>query len=59
MDTFNGVGDTIKYDIKVKNTGNVTLTLDNLVDVLTDGANNNLTLTTAPAFSSGTILGFG
>ena len=58
-DTFNGVGDTIKYDIKVKNTGNVTLTLDNLADVLTDGANNPPTLTTEPAFSSETILGVG
>ena len=58
-DGYNGTDDVVEYLITVTNTGNVTLTLDNLVDVLTDGANNNLTLTTAPVFTAGTTLGVG
>ena len=58
-DGYNGTDDLIEYLITVTNTGNVTLTLDTLVDVLTDGANNNLTLTTAPNFNAGTTLEVG
>ena len=58
-DGYNGADDVVEYLITVTNTGNVTLTLDNLVDVLTDGANNTLTLTTVPAFTAGTTLDVG
>ena len=34
-DGYNGTDDVVEYLITVTNTGNVTLTLDNLVDVLT------------------------
>ena len=37
-DGYNGTDDVVEYHITVTNTGNVTLTLDNLVDVTTDGA---------------------
>jgi gliding motility-associated-like protein/uncharacterized repeat protein (TIGR01451 family) len=58
-DGYNGTDDLIEYLITATNTGNVTLTLDSLVDVLTDGANNNLILTTAPTFNAGTTLEVG
>ena len=48
----NDQGDTIDYTITVKNTGNVTLTGITLTDVLTDGLNNALSLSSAPTFNS-------
>ena len=45
-----GVGDTVKYLIKVNNTGNVNLTGPTLVDTLTDAASNTLSLTSGPTF---------
>ena len=45
-----GVGDTVKYLIKVQNTGNVNLTGPILVDTFTDAASNTLSLTSGPTF---------
>ena len=45
-----GVGDTVKYLIKVQNTGNVNLTGPTLVDTFTDAASNTLSLTSGPTF---------
>ena len=58
-DGYNGAGDIVEYLITITNSGNVTLTLNDLDDVLTDGSNNNLTLTTAPSFISGITLDVG
>ena len=58
-DGYNGKDDTLEYLITVINTGNVTLTLTDLVDTLTDGNANTLTLTTAPSFTAGTTLAVG
>ena len=43
-DGINGEGDTINYSITVANTGNVSITSLSLVDLLTDGNGNVLTL---------------
>ena len=40
-----GNGDTVSYDITITNTGNVTLTNINPIDVLTDGDGNEFSLT--------------
>jgi gliding motility-associated-like protein/uncharacterized repeat protein (TIGR01451 family) len=62
-DGVNGVGDTINYIITIQNTGNVTINTLSLVDTLTDGNGNVLSLTTNPNFvtnsngsAQGTIL---
>jgi gliding motility-associated-like protein/uncharacterized repeat protein (TIGR01451 family) len=51
-DGINGAGDTINYTITVVNTGNVSITSLSLVDLLTDGNGNALTLTSGPTFVS-------
>ena len=51
-DGVNGVGDTINYIITIKNTGNITINTLSLVDTLTDGNGNALSLTTGPSFVS-------
>ena len=54
-DGINGEGDTINYTITVANTGNVSITSLSLVDLLTDGNGNALTLTSGPTFVSNSI----
>nr|AOE13304.1 putative internalin [uncultured bacterium] len=49
-DGANNAGDTINYTITVENTGDVTLTGLILEDVLTDGQNNALNITSGPVF---------
>jgi gliding motility-associated-like protein/uncharacterized repeat protein (TIGR01451 family) len=51
-DGNNGAGDTINYTITIQNTGNVTINTLSLVDTLTDGNGNALSLTTGPNFVS-------
>ena len=51
-DGINGEGDTINYTITVANTGNSSITSLSLVDLLTDGNGNVLTLTSGPTFVS-------
>ena len=51
-DGENGVGDTINYTITIENTGNITINTLSLVDTLTDGNGNALSLTTGPSFAS-------
>ena len=50
----NNTGDVITYTIVISNTGSVTLSNLNLVDTLTDGNGQLLTLTTTPTFVSAT-----
>ena len=45
-----GVGDTVKYLIKVQNTGNVNLTGPTLVDTFTDASGKVINLTSGPTF---------
>ena len=45
-----GVGDTVKYLIKVQNTGNVNLTGPTLVDTFTDASGKVMSLTSGPTF---------
>ena len=49
-DGENNAGDLINYTITVENTGDVTLTGLILEDVLTDGQNNALNITSGPVF---------
>ena len=51
-DGSNGLGDTILYNISVKNTGNLVLSSVTLTDQLTDGQGLSLTLTSGPSFVS-------
>ena len=48
------LGDNIVFTITVENKGNVTLTGLNLVDTLTDGNGNALSLTSTPSYVSST-----
>ena len=49
-DGVNGEGDTINYSITVANTRDISITSLSLVDLLTDGNGNVLTLTSGPTF---------
>ena len=53
-DGYTGQGDTIVYTITVSNTGGITLSNVTLVDVIVDGNNNNLVLTSGPTLTSAT-----
>ena len=53
-DGYTGQGDIIVYTITVSNTGGITLSNVTLVDVLVDGNNNNLALTSGPTLTSAT-----
>ena len=48
-------GDTISYVINVENKGNVGISGITIVDTLTDGSSNTLTLTAGPSFISSTL----
>ena len=53
-DGYTGQGDIIVYTITVSNTGGITLSNVTLVDVIVDGNNNNLVLTSGPTLTSAT-----
>ena len=50
-DELTGTGDIIQYTISVKNTGNIVLTNLGIVDTLTDGDGESLSITNGPFFS--------
>ena len=50
-DELTGAGDIIQYTISVKNTGNIILTNLGIVDILTDGDGESLSITNGPFFS--------
>ncbi len=51
-DSLNGVGDIITYTITVSNTGNTNLNTPTLLDQLTDGLGNVLSLNSTPTYVS-------
>ena len=50
----NNTGDVINYTIIIRNTGSVDISNISLVDTLTDGASNTLSLNSSPTFVTAT-----